>query len=156
LYHLLKANHFIVSLIPFKNDNAIDEKKLEIAVKDSCVENFLHDLPKGLDTIVGEGGTKLSGGQKQRVALARAFYQDKKIIILDEATSSLDGIIEKSIIQTLKTYSNSKTIIMVTHNVKLCIDADMIFLLDKGKVVDSGKYLEIKNNELYKKLLNEV
>ena len=138
------------------NDNAIDEKKLEIAVKDSCVENFLHDLPKGLDTIVGEGGTKLSGGQKQRVALARAFYQDKKIIILDEATSSLDGIIEKSIIQTLKTYSNSKTIIMVTHNVKLCIDADMIFLLDKGKVVDSGKYLEIKNNELYKKLLNEV
>ena len=109
-----------------------------------------------MNTIVGQSGTKLSGGQKQRVALARAFYQDKNILILDEATSSLDGIIEKIIIQKLKLFSKTKTIIMVTHNVKLCSEADMIFLINNGSIVDTGNYSKIKENNLYKKLLNEI
>ena len=92
-------------------EDEIDEKKLQKAVEDSCVKNFLNDLPNGMNTIVGQSGTKLSGGQKQRVALARAYYQDKNILILDEATSSLDGIIEKIIIQKLKLFSKQKQLL---------------------------------------------
>jgi HlyD family secretion protein len=143
--------------ICFNNENEkVNEKKLEKAIKDSRVENFLNDLPNGLETIVGERGAKISGGQKQRVALARAFYQDKNILILDEATASLDGIIEKMVIDQLKLFSKNKTIIMVTHNVKLCNEADNILLLDNGFIVDHGDYNEIKKNTLFKKLLNEL
>ena len=115
------------------DNKEIDNSKLMKAINDSCVENFLTDLPNGLNTVVGQGGTKLSGGQKQRVALARAFYQDKDILILDEATSSLDGYIEKLVLEKLKVYSNTKTVIMITHNVKLCYKADKIFSFGKWK-----------------------
>ena len=121
----------------------------------TCVENFLTDLPNGINTVVGQGGTKLSGGQKQRVALARAFYQNKDVLILDEATSSLDGYVEKLIIDKLKDFSN-KTIILITHNVKLCSEADNIFILEKGKILVNGDFQKIKTNRLFKSLLNEL
>ena len=139
------------------NDNTeIDDLRLAKALKDSCVENFLTDLPNGINTVVGQGGTKLSGGQKQRVALARAFYQNKDVLILDEATSSLDGYIEKLIIDKLKDFSNKKTIILITHNVKLCSEADNIFILEKGKILVNGDFKKIKTNRLFKSLLNEL
>ena len=139
------------------NDNKeIDDLRLRKALKDSCVENFLTDLPNGINTVVGQGGTKLSGGQKQRVALARAFYQNKDVLILDEATSSLDGHIEKLIINKLKDFSNKKIIILITHNVKLCSEADNIFILEKGKISDNGDFEKIKNNRLFRSLLNEL
>ena len=139
------------------NDNKeIDDLRLRKALKDSCVENFLTDLPNGINTVVGQGGTKLSGGQKQRVALARAFYQNKDVLILDEATSSLDGHIEKLIINKLKDFSNKKIIILITHNVKLCSEADNIFILEKGKILVNGDFKKIKTNRLFKSLLNEL
>ena len=142
--------------ICFNNQEKIEEEeKFSKAIKDSCVDKFLKDLPKGIDTIVGDRGIKLSGGQRQRVALARAFYQDKKILILDEATGSLDGIVEKFIIDQLKEFSKSKIVIMVTHNVKLCEKADQIFLLENGSIKENGNFNKLKNDSLFKKLLNE-
>ena len=143
--------------ICFNNQEKIEEEeKFSKAIKDSCVDKFLKDLPKGIDTIVGDRGIKLSGGQRQRVALARAFYQDKKILILDEATGSLDGIVEKFIIDQLKEFSKSKIVIMVTHNVKLCEKADQIFLLENGSIKENGDFSKLKNDLLFKKLLNEL
>tara|TARA_X000001036_G_C20672250_1_gene802894 strand:- start:627 stop:2429 length:1803 start_codon:yes stop_codon:yes gene_type:complete len=143
--------------ICFNNYNEIvDEEKFKKAIENSCVDKFLTDLPKGIDTIVGDRGIKLSGGQRQRVALARAFYQDKKIMVLDEATASLDGIVEKNVIDQLKEFSKSKIVIMVTHNVKLCNEADNIFLLDSGKIKKHGNFEKLKNDDLFKKLLNEL
>ncbi len=143
--------------ICFNNKNEIvDEEKFIQAIKNSCVDKFLKDLPKGVDTIVGDRGIKLSGGQRQRVALARAFYQDKKILVLDEATASLDGIVEKIIIDKLKEFSKSKIVIMVTHNVKLCDNADQIILLENGLIKENGDFKKLKNDNLFKKLLNEL
>jgi HlyD family secretion protein len=142
--------------ITFANENEeIDDDRFNKAINVAYVKNFLNNLPDGVDTVVGERGMKLSGGQRQRVAIARAFYQNKSILILDEATASLDGIAEKFIIDQLRNLSKSKTIIMVTHNVKLCRDADMIFLLSEGFVKDSGNYDKIKKDLLFIKLLNE-
>ena len=124
-------------------------------MKLSFVEHFLNDLPDGINTIVGERGLKLSGGQRQRVAIARALYQEKSFLVFDEATASLDGIAEKFIIDQLKKLSEIKTIIMVTHNLKLCKEADIIYLLDQGKIKEFGKYENMIKNELFLKLLND-
>ena len=102
-----------------------------------------------------ERGLKLSGGQRQRVAIARALYQEKSFLVFDEATASLDGIAEKFIIDQLKKLSEIKTIIMVTHNLKLCKEADIIYLLDQGKIKEFGKYENMIKNELFLKLLND-
>ena len=143
-----------ICLFSNQNDN-IDEDRLNKALKLSYVENFLNNLPDGINTIVGERGLKLSGGQRQRVAIARALYQQKNFLIFDEATASLDGIAEKFIIDQLKKLSEVKTIIMVTHNLKLCRDADIIYLLDQGKIKEFGKYNNLIKNELFLKLLND-
>lgn len=136
-------------------NQAIDEKKFNRALNLSYVSTFIKDMPEGVETLVGEKGIKLSGGQRQRVAMARALYQDKKIMILDEATASLDGIAEKFIIDQLKELSKNTTIVMVTHNVKLCKYADMIYLLKEGSILKAGKYDELIKEDLFVKLLNE-
>ena len=92
---------------------------------------------------------------RAKVAIARALYQEKSFLIFDEATASLDGIAEKFIIDQLNKLSKTKTVIMVTHNLKLCKEADIIYLLDQGKVKEFGKYENLIKNELFLKLLNE-
>ena len=133
----------------------IDESRFQRALNLSYVDKFLDDMPDNVETIVGERGLKLSGGQRQRVAIARALYQDKKFLILDEATASLDGIAEKFIIDQLEELSNNITIIMVTHNVKLCKRADNIYLLQNGSIKKSGNYDDLMQVDLFRKLLNE-
>ena len=137
------------------NNNNIDQEKFNKAIEFSNVNDFLKDLPEGLNTLVGERGLKLSGGQRQRIAIARAFYQDKGILFFDEATVSLDGISENYINEKLKMLSKTKTIIIVTHNIKLLKNADTIYLLDKGKIIKKGKYEDFENNQLFKDLLND-
>ena len=118
---------------------------------------MIDELPNGVDTIVGERGIKISGGQQQRVAIARALYLDRKIIVLDEATSSLDGISENNILKRLSLFARSykKTIIMVTHNINLTRSSDVIHLIDKGSLVESGNFNSLLTNDIFKKLLNE-
>ena len=98
----------------------------------------------------------MSGGQKQKVGLARALYQDSEILILDESTSALDNITQKLIINNLKSMKTSITIIMITHRLKLVEKCDNIFLIDKGKIEQQGKFEElIKKSDYFKKSLSE-
>ena len=139
------------------NQNEIKEKRLLNALEASNLLELIDEFPDGIDTMVGERGVKISGGQQQRVAIARALYLDRSIIILDEATSSLDGISENNILKRLKLFSEKyeKTIIMVTHNINLTRSSDIIYLMNKGFLVDSGDFNNLLKNDIFKKLLNE-
>ena len=114
-------------------------------------ENFISKLQDGFDTIIGENGTKLSGGEKQRLSIARAFLKDSQIILLDEATSSLDSETEQQIQKALTELTLNKTTIVIAHRLSTILKSNKIFVLDKGKVIDSGEHKELlQNSEVYK------
>ena len=139
------------------NEDEIDEKKFTNALEASDLLELIKELPNGTDTLVGERGIKISGGQQQRVAIARALCLDRIIIILDEATSSLDGISENNILHRLKFFAKNykKTIIMVTHNINLTRHSNIIYLINNGSLVESGDFNSLLKNDIFKKLLNE-
>ena len=121
------------------------------AAKLSMCENFINKLPNGYNTIIGENGTKLSGGEKQRLSIARAFLKDSKIILLDEATSSLDSETEQQIQQALAKLTFNKTTIVIAHRLSTVLKSNKIFVLDKGCVIDEGKHVELlRNSNVYK------
>ena len=130
-----------------------DASKEEIykAAKLSMCENFISKLQDGFDTIIGENGTKLSGGEKQRLSIARAFLKDSQIILLDEATSSLDSETEQQIQEALTELTLNKTTIVIAHRLSTILKSNKIFVLDKGKVIDSGEHKELlQNSKVYK------
>lgn len=134
---------------------APDATKIEIdaAISRANLDKFIKSLPDGLDTIVGERGLKLSGGEKQRVAIARVLLKSPKIFIFDEATSALDTITEKMIQKNLKQISDGKTTIIIAHRLSTIVDADIIFVIAKGEIVESGTHAELlQNNRVYKEL----
>ena len=156
--NIFLQNDSIRANICFGLDSSeIDEKKLVHAIEASNLSELIKDLPSGVDTKVGERGIKISGGQQQRVAIARALYLDRSIIILDEATSSLDGISENYIMGKLKIFAENykKTIIMVTHNINLTRKSNIVYLINNGSVIESGNFDTLLNNEIFKNLLNE-
>ena len=156
--NIFLQNDSIRANICFGLDSSeMDEKKLVHAIEASNLSELIKELPSGVDTQVGERGVKISGGQQQRVAIARALYLDRSIIILDEATSSLDGISESYIIGKLKMFAENykKTIVMVTHNINLTRASNIIYLLNNGSVIESGNFDTLLNNEIFKNLLNE-
>ncbi len=127
------------------NDFDIDMKKVIRASKIANLHNFvLDELPNGYKTTVGERGIRLSGGQKQRIGIARALYNNPTILILDEATSSLDNLTEKSVMKAVNELSNNITIIMVAHRLSTVKNCDLIYLFENGKVACNGKFDELK------------
>ena len=104
------------------------------------LKNFIDNLPNGEETIIGNRGVRLSGGQKQRIGIARALYNNPKVLVLDEATSSLDIENEQKIMDEIFSFSQSKTLIIITHRHQTVQNCDNIFLLDNGKLIDQGKY----------------
>ena len=115
------------------------------------LDDFLQSLRHGVHTKVGERGVQLSGGQRQRIGIARALYYKAEVLVFDEATSSLDGITEKMIMEAIHNFSGQKTIIMIAHRLKTIKKCDQIFFIDKGQVVDKGTYQElIDRNEHFK------
>ena len=134
----------------------IDEEKLMNSIKQASLEDLLKDLPKGINTEVGERGIQLSGGQVQRIAIARALYTECEVLIFDEATSALDGITEKNILDSITSLQGTKTIIMIAHRLTTLTGCDTIFVLDKGKVDDSGNFEALsKGNKIFKKMLKD-
>ena len=113
---------------------------MENALKLAAAYNFVLNLPEGLDTIIGDRGVKLSGGERQRIALARALLRKPSLLILDEATSSLDSENEKRIMDAVDRMHGSMTIFIIAHRLSTIRRADTIYLLEGGSVVESGSW----------------
>jgi len=134
-----------------KRDASDDE--IKEACRIACLDDFIETLPDKYDTIVGEGGVKLSGGQRQRLAIARAFVQKTKIILFDEATSSLDNDTQFKIQKAIDNLKEDYTILIIAHRLSTIINCDSIMILDEGKIVDKGTHNELLNtNSIYQKL----
>ena len=124
-------------------DDDIDDVLIKKAVEKASLNTLLNNLPNGLETIVGERGIGLSGGQQQRIGIARALYRDPEILILDEATSSLDNTTEKKIMDSIELLKRKITLLIVTHRLSTVNKCDKIFFIDKGKITKQGSPKEI-------------
>ena len=127
-------------------ESNIDNTLVKQAVEKASLGELIKNLSEGLETIVGEKGIRLSGGQQQRIGIARALYRDPEILILDEATSSLDQQTEKKIIESIQLLKRKKTLIIITHRLATIKDCDKIFFIDKGKITKQGSAEEILKN----------
>ncbi|HOO70789.1 MAG TPA: ABC transporter ATP-binding protein [Spirochaetota bacterium] len=130
-----------------------DKINMDAVIKAAKIAN-IHDLitgdmQAGYDTVVGDRGIRLSGGQNQRIGIARAIYNDPAVLILDEATSALDGYTEKAIMDAVNNLSQKKTIIMIAHRLATVKKCDVIYVLKKGKIVESGTYDELIKTSAY-------
>ena len=136
------------------NQQKTDEE-LSYAVKIACFDQILEQLPKGLDTVVGEGGIRFSGGERQRMCLTRALLRNTPVLILDEATSALDQVTEQRILENIKANISGKTVIMITHRMENCKLADNIIVLKDGTDIASGKHETLLMcNQYYRNLYN--
>ena len=133
--------------------NNLSDKEIEEAAKAANAHDFIVKLADGYDTIIGERRVSLSGGQKQRIAIARAIVKNPPILILDEATSSLDSESEKHVQSAIENLMNHRTVFVIAHRLSTVHNASKILVLDKGKVVQEGKHEELVNTDgLYKQL----
>ena len=136
--------------IIYANLNATNDE-INNAIKYSFAEEFINKLPNKLDTIIGEKGVRLSGGEKQRLSIARAILKKSKIILLDEATSSLDADTEKKIQDAINFLTQNKTTIVIAHRLSTILNSNKIYVVNKGKVVGRGNHEElIKTSDIYK------
>jgi subfamily B ATP-binding cassette protein MsbA len=129
------------------------EKELYEVLKKSHLEHFVNSLPEGLDTVVGEKGARISGGEKQRIAIARALLKDAPILILDEATSSLDAVSEKLLQEAMTKLLYGKTALIIAHRLSTVINADRIIVLNEGRIIEEGPHEKLLSKSgFYKKL----
>ena len=139
--------------IKFGNQGASDEEMIEVAKKARC-HDFIMSLPDGYDTVLQEGGSNLSGGERQRISIARAMLKPSKIVVLDEATSSIDPENEKQLLQALDYLLKDKTTIVIAHKLNTIKNADQIVVLDKGGIESCGTHAELMEKSLiYKKFV---
>jgi subfamily B ATP-binding cassette protein MsbA len=140
----------ILNNIAYANLSASTEE-IEEAAKYSFASEFIEKLPNKYDTLIGENGVRLSGGEKQRLSIARAILKKSPIILLDEATSSLDAETESKIQKAISFLTKGRTTIVIAHRLSTILNSDLIYVVDKGKVIDSGKHDELmKTSETYK------
>ena len=139
-------NDTIENNIKFGNPNAGHEEVINAAKKAAC-HDFIMALPKGYDTVIGEGGANLSGGEKQRISIARAIIKDAPIIILDEATANVDPENEDKLQIAINSLMKEKTVIMIAHKLNTIKNADQIIVLEKGQIVQKGEHDELIKEE---------
>lgn len=144
----------IANNIRYGKENATQEE-IEQAAKLANCYDFIMKQPQGFDTMVGEGGSTLSGGEKQRISIARAILKNAPVILLDEATASLDPENEAEIQQAISRLIQGRTVIVIAHRLKTIIGADNILVLDQGHIVESGTHKQLLAQKgLYAKLWN--
>ena len=130
-----------------------DDAALEAAARAAAADDFIRALPAGYDTVVGEAGVRLSGGQRQRIAIARAMLRDAPILLLDEATSALDTEAERQVHAALARLMQGRTVLVIAHRLSTVTNADRIYVLDGGRVVDQGTHAELLGREgIYRRL----
>ena len=140
----------IIFNIKYANPNASDEEVIS-AAKNAFADEFIEKLPNKYDTIIGEDGVRLSGGEKQRLSIARAILKETPIILLDEATSSLDAETENKIQKGLSYLTKNKTTLVIAHRLSTILNSKKIFVIDNGKVVSEGSHDDLlKNSSVYK------
>lgn len=148
-------NDTVYNNIVMGKKNIIKEEVIDICKKANC-HDFIMKMEKGYDTLISEGGNNLSGGEKQRISIARALLKDAKIVLLDEATASLDADNENEIRQALNTLIKGKTTIVIAHKLNTITNADNIIVLDKGKILEEGNHnILVSKNGYYKKVYKE-
>ncbi|MCP3740006.1 ABC transporter ATP-binding protein [Rossellomorea sp. BNER] len=139
-----------------KNREDISDERLWDVAKMAYADQFIEAFPKGLDTEVGERGVKLSGGQRQRIAIARAFLRDPKILMMDEATASLDSQSESVVQQALTRLMEGRTTFVIAHRLSTIVDADKIIFIEKGQVTGSGTHYELtQSHTLYREFAEQ-
>ena len=132
------------------------DQEIEAAVRAARLDSFVEGLPAGYETVLGERGSRMSGGQRQRLSIARALLRNPPILILDEATSALDARTEAEILDTLDEVVKTRTTVTITHRLGIAADADLIVVLDQGRLVEQGPHDQlVKSGRLYQKLYEE-
>ena len=127
------------------------EDEIKKVAKLSFADDFIQKLPEKYNTFIGENGLRLSGGEKQRISIARAMLKKSKIILLDEATSSLDAETENKIQQALGILIKDRTAVVIAHRLSTILNSDSIYVISNGKVVENGTHSELlSNSEIYK------
>jgi subfamily B ATP-binding cassette protein MsbA len=140
----------VLNNIKYARPEATNEEIYQAAEQSMCTE-FINNLESGYETMIGENGVKLSGGEKQRLSIARAFLKQSKIILLDEATSSLDSETEDKIQKALSQLTLNKTTIVIAHRLSTILNSDKIYVVDNGKIIDSGNHEKLLiNSKVYK------
>lgn len=124
-------------------DDEIDDRKIREAIKNTQLDDFINALPDGLDTIVGERGVRISGGQRQRIGIARALYHNPHVLILDEATSSLDSVMALEVMNSVEKMRGEITILMVAHQIITIKNCDLIYIFENGALSDYGRFEEL-------------
>ena len=119
------------------------EDEIRAAARAAAADGFIRALPEGYDTLVGEHGVRLSGGERQRIAIARAMLKNAPILLLDEATSSLDTESERAVQEALDRLMKGRSVLVIAHRLSTVIDADVIYVIDKGRVVETGSHAEL-------------
>lgn len=147
-------NNTVMENIRIGKKDATDEEVIQAAKLAHCDE-FIKKLSKGYDTVIGENGSELSGGERQRISIARAFLKDAPIVLLDEATASLDVDNETFIQESLSRLIKDKTVMIIAHRMRTVANADKIVVLKDGVVAESGSPAELeKQNGIYKGMVN--
>ena len=140
----------IMNNIKYANEQATDEEVYKVAKLSFC-EEFINNLPNKYETLIGENGVRLSGGEKQRLSIARAMLKKSSIVLLDEATSSLDSETESKIQEALKILTKDRTTIVIAHRLSTILNSNNIYVIDAGKIIANGKHEDLlKNSEKYK------
>ena len=144
----------VLNNIKYAKPDASNDEIYKAADMAMCTD-FINKLENKFETKIGENGIKLSGGEKQRLSIARAFLKNSKIILLDEATSSLDSETEEKIQKALEKLISNKTTIVIAHRLSTILNSNIIYVLDKGKVIDQGKHNDLlKHSEIYQNFYN--
>ena len=137
-------------------DKNASEQDIKLACKNSFASEFIEKLPDKYDTVIGENGVRLSGGEKQRLSIARAMLKGSPIILLDEATSSLDSETESKIQNAINMLTKNRTTIVIAHRLSTILNSDTIYVIDKGSVIGSGSHKHLlENSTIYQNFYNK-
>mgnify|MGYP001272121656 FL=1 len=147
---LFRSDDTVGNNIKYANQDATEEEVYQVAKASFC-EEFINKLPNKFGTLIGENGVRISGGEKQRISIARAMLKKSSIILLDEATSSLDSETESKIQKALNILTKDKTTIVIAHRLSTILNSNNIYLIESGKVIDSGRHEELlTKSKIYK------